>query len=89
MEENKENLYELFRNLVSFLSLQDECNNIKQPFDLLIDKVVFEADYLGAKWDGNDAVGNPLTVGQYLYFIKAFGKDETDLSTTGSVLLRR
>ncbi len=59
-----------------------------QIFDLK-GKVVFEADYLGAKWDGNDAVGNPLTVGQYLYFIKAFGKDETDLSTTGSVLLRR
>ena len=44
MEENKENLYELFRKLVSFLSLQNECNNIKQPFNLLIDKIIFEAE---------------------------------------------
>ena len=52
-------------------------------------KVVFQADYIDAKWDGNDAAGNPLLVGQYLYFIKAIGNDQTDLSTTGSIVLRR
>ena len=52
-------------------------------------KVVFESDYLEAKWDGNDAFGLPMEQGQYLYFIKAIGNDESDLSRTGSVLIKR
>ena len=66
--------------------------NIKSYFIQIFNlkgKVVFEADYIDAKWDGNDAVGNPLLPGQYLYFIKAIGNDQTDLSTTGSIVLRR
>lgn len=66
--------------------------NIKSYFIQIFDlngKVVFQADYIDAKWDGNDAAGNPLLVGQYLYFIKAIGNDQTDLSTTGSIVLRR
>ena len=43
MEEKKDNLYVLFSKLVSFLSLQNECKS-KQPFNLLIDKIVFEAE---------------------------------------------
>lgn len=41
--ERREELYELFNNLVSFLSLQDECDT-GQPFDLLVDKIVSEAE---------------------------------------------
>ena len=52
-------------------------------------KVVFETDYIGAKWDGNDALGQQLANGQYLYFIKAIGEDGSDLSRTGSLTLKR
>ena len=52
-------------------------------------KIVFEADFIDAKWDGNDAYGLPLDQGQYLYFIKATGSDESDLSSTGAVLIKR
>ena len=43
MKERKENLYELFSKLVNFLSLQSECNT-KQSFNLLVDKIVVEAE---------------------------------------------
>jgi len=43
IEEKKENLYDLFSKLVSFLSLQNE-RNTKKSFNLLVDKIVFEAE---------------------------------------------
>jgi gliding motility-associated-like protein len=52
-------------------------------------KVVFETDFLDAKWDGNDAIGQQLSSGQYLYFIKAIGEDGSDLSRTGTLTLKR
>jgi len=52
-------------------------------------KVVFETDFLDAKWDGNDAMGQQLSSGQYLYFIKAIGEDGSDLSRTGTLTLKR
>ena len=69
-----------------------EAENIQSFFIQIFNikgKVVFEADYIDAKWDGNDAYGLPLDQGQYLYFIKATGNDESDLSRTGSVLIKR
>ena len=59
-----------------------------QIFDLK-GKVVFETDTIDTKWDGNNANGEPLGQGQYLYFIKATGIDKSDLSRTGSILLKR
>ena len=66
--------------------------NIKDYFIQIFNiegKVVFETDYLDAKWDGNDALGQQLDNGQYLYFIKAIGEDGSDLSRTGTLTLKR
>ena len=66
--------------------------NIKSFFIQIFNiegKVVFETDYINAKWDGTDAVGQQLPNGQYLYFIKAIGEDGSDLSRTGTLNLKR
>jgi len=69
-----------------------EAENIETFFIQIFNlkgKVVFESNNLEAKWDGNDAFGLPLNQGQYLYFIKAVGNDKSDLSRTGTVLIKR
>ena len=69
-----------------------EAENIETFFIQIFNlkgKVVFESNNLDAKWDGNDAFGIPLDQGQYLYFIKALGNDKSDLSRTGTVLIKR
>ncbi len=73
-----------------FFYVQGE--NIKAFFIQIFNiegKVVFETNYIGAKWDGTDAAGQQLPNGQYLYFVKAIGEDGTDLSRTGTLTLKR
>jgi len=66
--------------------------NIKAYFIQIFDikgRVVFETNLIEAKWDGNDAAGQALNNGIYLYSIQAIGEDGADLSRTGSLTLKR
>ena len=66
--------------------------NIKAYFIQIFDingRVVFETNLIESKWDGNDATGQALSNGIYLYSIQAIGEDGSDLSRTGSLTLKR